>query len=56
MDYVGIDADKEASQVCVIAEGGELIERRVRTDPSRFAEALGERPREAPKAPGGAFG
>jgi transposase len=45
MDHVGIDVHKVASQICVIAEGGELIERRVRTDPSRFAEVLGDRPR-----------
>ena len=45
MDHVGIDVHKVASQICVIAEGGELIERRVRTHQSRFAEVLGDRPR-----------
>jgi hypothetical protein len=45
MDYVRIDVHKVASQICVIAEGGELIERRVRTHRSRFAEVLGDRPR-----------
>ena len=32
MDHVGIDVHKVASQICVIAEEGELIERRVRTE------------------------
>jgi len=45
MDHVGIDVDKVASQICMIAEGGELIERRVRTEPSRLAEVLGDRVR-----------
>jgi hypothetical protein len=40
LDHVGIDVHKGASQICVIAEGGELIERRVRTEPARLAEAL----------------
>lgn len=37
MDHVGIDVHKVTSQICMIAEGGELIERRVRTEPSRLA-------------------
>jgi transposase len=45
MDHVGIDVHKVASQLCVIAEGGELIEQRVRTEPSRLAEALEDRVR-----------
>jgi transposase len=44
MDHIGIDVHKKESQICILAEGGELIERRVRTDPRRFAEVLGERP------------
>src|SRR5262245_8037051 len=43
MDHIGIDLHKKDSQICILAEGGELIERRVRTDPHRFAELLGER-------------
>jgi hypothetical protein len=31
MDHVGIDVHKKESQICIVAEGGELIERRVRT-------------------------
>src|SRR5262249_46778965 len=30
-------------QICLLAEGGEVIERRIRTEPQRFAEALGGR-------------
>lgn len=44
MDYIGIDVHKNESQICIVAEGGELIERRVRTEPGRFAEVLAERP------------
>src|SRR5262249_17316217 len=43
MDHIGIDLHKRESQICIVAEGGELIERRIRTDPRRFAEVLGER-------------
>src|SRR5215475_7197861 len=43
MDHIGIDLHKRESQICILAEGGELIERRIRTDPHRFAEVLGER-------------
>src|SRR5499426_868941 len=43
MDHVGIDLHKREIQICILAEGGELIERRIRTDPHRFAEVLGER-------------
>jgi transposase len=43
MDHVGIDLHKKESQICILAEGGELLERRIRTDPRRFAEVAGER-------------
>lgn len=44
MDHIGIDVHKKESQICILADGGELIERRIRTEPARFAEVLGERP------------
>ncbi len=44
MDYVGIDVHKKESQICILAEGGELIERRVRTERGRFAEVFAGRP------------
>jgi hypothetical protein len=45
MDHVGIDVQKTASQICTIADGGELIERRVRSEPARLAEVLADRSR-----------
>ena len=45
MDHSGIDVHKRESQICILAEEGELIEERIRTEPERFAAVLGERPR-----------
>jgi transposase len=45
MDYVGIDLHKKESQICTLREGGQLSECRIRTEPGRFAEVLGGRPR-----------
>ena len=45
MEYVGIDLHKKDSQICLLTETGEVIERRIRTEPQRFAEVLGGRPR-----------
>ena len=45
MDHIGIDVHKRESQICILAEGGELIEQRLRTEPERFAAVLGPRPR-----------
>ncbi len=44
MDHIGMDVHKKESQICILTEGGELIERRVRTEPERFAAVLGNRP------------
>jgi hypothetical protein len=41
MDHIGIDVHKKDSQICILTEQGELLERRVRTEPGRFAEVLG---------------
>jgi hypothetical protein len=48
MDHIGIAGHKKESQICLLADGGELIERRVRTEPERLAAVLGERPRSPP--------
>jgi transposase len=45
MDHIGIDVHKKESQICILAEGGELLEQRIRTEPERFAAVLGARPR-----------
>jgi len=45
MDHIGMDVHKKESQICILTEAGELIERRVRTEPQRFTAVLGDRPR-----------
>ena len=45
MDHIGIDVHKRESQIYILAEGGEVIEQRIRTEPERFAAVLGARPR-----------
>jgi hypothetical protein len=45
MDHIGIDVHKKESQMCMLAEGGERIEQRIRTEPKRFVAVLGERSR-----------
>ncbi|MFQ5567630.1 MAG: IS110 family transposase [Paracoccaceae bacterium] len=45
MDYVGIDVHKRESQICILTDEGELIERRIPTERSRLATLLGDRAR-----------
>src|SRR5438445_6270441 len=45
MNHIGIDVHKRESQIYILAESGEVIERRIRTEPERFAAVLGARPR-----------
>ena len=45
MDHIGIDVHKRESQIYILAEGGEVVEQRIRTEPERFAAVLGGRPR-----------
>src|ERR1700759_2131459 len=44
MDFIGIDLHKTSSQVCILTEDGELIERRIKSDRESFDKLLGERP------------
>jgi len=44
IDYVGIDLHKNSSQLCILTEDGELIERRIKTDRESFDKLFGERP------------
>ena len=44
MDHIGMDVHKKESQICILAEGGELLEQRIRTEPERFAAVRGPRP------------
>ena len=36
MDQIGIDVHKRDSQIYILAEGGEVVEQRIRTEPERF--------------------
>jgi hypothetical protein len=45
MDHVGIDVHNRESQIYILAEGGEVVERRIRTEPERFGAVLGTRSR-----------
>ena len=46
MEFIGIDVHKRESQVCVLAQGGEVVlGRRVATQREKLAELLGKRPK-----------
>lgn len=45
MDHIGIDVHKQESQICILCDGGEVMERRIATTRDQFAAVLGERPR-----------
>jgi hypothetical protein len=45
MDHSGIDVHTRESQIYILAEGGEVVEQRIRTEGERFAAVLGARPR-----------
>jgi transposase len=45
MDHIGIDVHQRESQIYILAESGEVIERRLRTEPEHFAAVPGTRPR-----------
>jgi nucleotide-binding universal stress UspA family protein len=42
---LAFDLHKKESQICLLTEAGDVMERRIRTEPQRFAEVLGGRPR-----------
>ena len=44
MDHLGIDVHKRESQIYILAESGEVIERRIRTEPERFTPCLARGP------------
>jgi hypothetical protein len=37
MGHSGIDVHKRESQIYILAEGGKVVEQRIRTEPARFA-------------------
>jgi hypothetical protein len=45
MDYIGSDLHKTSSQVCILTQDGELIERRIKTDRESFDKLFADRPR-----------
>ena len=44
MDTIGIDLHKRESQVCILTDDGELVERRIATTRERLTAVLGARP------------
>jgi transposase len=45
MEYIGIDIHKNSCQVCVLTEGGQLVERRIKTERVSLYALFGGRPR-----------
>jgi len=45
MDNIGLDLHKRESQLCILTDDGEILERRIVTDRDRFTAVLGGRPR-----------
>ncbi len=45
MDHIGMDAGMKSSHVCELTEGGEVIERQIRTERGRLQEVFGNRPK-----------
>lgn len=45
MEHIGIDVHKNQSQIAILDAGGQLIEKRIRTERGRFGAVLGGRPR-----------
>ena len=44
MDTIGLDLHKRESQLSIVTEDGELIERRIATSRESFTTVLGSRP------------
>ena len=44
MDHIGIDVHKRESQIYILAEGGKVLEQRIRTEAERFGAVLGPGP------------
>jgi transposase len=44
MDMIGFDLHKRESQLCILTEDGEIVERRIATTRERFTEVLGNHP------------
>ena len=44
MDFIGFDLGKVSSQVCILTEDGEIVERRIRTNREQISELFEQRP------------
>lgn len=44
MNYIGIDLHKTSSQVCILTQDGELIERRIKIDKESFDKLFANKP------------
>jgi hypothetical protein len=44
MDNIGLDLHKRESQLCILTDEGEILERRIHTSRERFTAVLGARP------------
>ena len=45
MEHIGIDVHKNSCQVCILTEGGALVERRIKTDRASLHALFDGRPR-----------
>jgi hypothetical protein len=45
MDHIGIDVHGNQSQICILTEAGEMVERGIGTERTRFGEPFGGIPR-----------
>jgi transposase len=45
VDHIGIDLGKRESQIAILTEDGEVIDRRIRTERHRLGEVFGRRPK-----------
>ena len=45
MDHIGMDLGKKESQIAIITEAGELVEKRMRTERERLRQFFAERPK-----------
>lgn len=43
MEHIGLDLGKTSSQICILTEEGELIEKRIKTEREHFARVIGGR-------------
>ena len=43
MENIGLDLHQRESQLCILTDDGEVIERRIRTTPERLTAVLGAR-------------